>query len=74
MHPLDSDHTNHQPKFMKMYVIHWTSKGRGRSGTGTKLLDKHQAESLAAELNRDYPAIYHEAIVAAPELACATAG
>lgn len=59
---------------MKMYVIHWKSKASGRSGTGTKLLDKQEAERLAADLNRDYPTIYHEAIAAAPEMAIATAG
>ncbi len=59
---------------MKIYVIHWKSRTSGRSGTGTKLLNKQEAERLAANLNRDYPTIYHEAIVAAPEMAVASAG
>ena len=44
----------------KMYVIHWKSQVNGRAGTGTKLFDRNEAESLIAELNREYPQIHHE--------------
>jgi hypothetical protein len=44
----------------KMYVIHWKSQVNGRAGTGTKLFDRNEAESLVAELNREYPQIHHE--------------
>jgi len=43
-----------------MYVIHWKSQVNGRAGTGTKLFDRNEAESLVAELNREYPQIHHE--------------
>jgi hypothetical protein len=32
-------------------------------GAGTRLLQKDDAERLAAELNRDYPGIHHEAVL-----------
>ena len=56
---------------MKMYVIHWKSKASGRSGRGTKLLDKDEAERLVAELNREYPGIHHEAIAVESMMALA---
>jgi hypothetical protein len=45
----------------KAYVIYWKSKVNGRSGKGTLYFDREEAEKLAAELNRDYPEIEHEA-------------
>jgi hypothetical protein len=47
-------------KMNKMYVIHWKSKVNGRAGTGTKLFERDEAESLVDELNREYPQIEHE--------------
>ena len=48
------------------YVIRWTSTVSGRVGTGTKRFKQSEAERLAAELNRDYPGIEHEAILSVP--------
>jgi hypothetical protein len=50
----------------KTYVIHWKSKVNGRTGTGTSFFNRAEAEGLAAELNRDYPDIEHEARNTAP--------
>ncbi|GEM_PF-1485797 len=55
----------------KTYVIHWKSKVNGRTGTGTTRFTREEAESLAAELNRDYPEIEHEASNAASQTAAA---
>ena len=38
----------------------------GTVGTGTKRFKQPEAERLAAELNRDYPEIEHEAILVVP--------
>jgi hypothetical protein len=43
----------------KSYVIEWKSKTNGRVGRGTTLFDRQEAETLAEELNRDYPEIEH---------------
>src|SRR5262245_44711755 len=48
------------------YIIQWKSKVNGRSGKGTKFFTREEAEELAAELNREYPEIEHEALGAAP--------
>lgn len=57
----------------KSYVIQWKSKVNGRAGKGTKLFDREEAERLVDELNREYPQIHHEAIVA-PEQESANPG
>lgn len=46
----------------KTYVIEWKSKVNGRAGRGTKAFEREEAERLAAELNREYPDIEHEAV------------
>ena len=43
------------------YVIRWRSTVNGATGTGKRLMDREQAERLAAELNEEYPEIHHEA-------------
>jgi hypothetical protein len=42
-------------------VILWKSRTNGRAGKGTKLFRREEAESLAEELNRQFPQIIHEA-------------
>ena len=42
------------------YVIEWKSRVNGRAGRGTKRFDLEEAQRLAEELNREYPAIHHE--------------
>lgn len=57
------------------YVIQWKSKVNGRSGRGTKLFGKEEAEQLVQELNREYPQIEHglaEVQSAVPEQPWAT--
>jgi hypothetical protein len=49
------------------YVIQWKSKVNGRAGRGTKQFDRHEAEQLAQELNREYPDILHEVVKAMPQ-------
>lgn len=45
------------------YVISWKHKTRyGMKGTGTNRYPKHDAEVLAAELNKEFPHIEHWAI------------
>ena len=44
----------------RMYVVQWKSKVNGRSGRGTRKLDREEAERLVAELNREFPDIDHE--------------
>jgi len=51
---------------MKTHTIHWKSKINGRMGSGTRLLEKEEAEQLARELNGEYPTIHHEAILSLP--------
>lgn len=46
------------------YLIQWKSTVNGRAGKGTKLFDFEEASRLAAELNREYPAIHHEVVKA----------
>lgn len=48
------------------YVIAWKSKTEPRWGQGKKLFSREEAESLAAELNDDYPAFSHEALDLTP--------
>lgn len=43
----------------KSYVIAWKAKHREGAGRGKKLLNREEAEQLAAELNRDYPDFEH---------------
>jgi len=57
-------HSNVNP--LKTHTIHWKSQANGTMGAGTRLLEKEEAERLAAELNRDYPGIFHEAVLALP--------
>ena len=54
---------------MKTHAIHWKSTVSGKIGTGTRLLEKEEAERLATELNEDYPDIDHDAVI--PVLASA---
>jgi hypothetical protein len=46
----------------KSYVIRWRSKVNGRIGKGSRLFEKQEADSLAAELNEEYPEIEHEVV------------
>jgi hypothetical protein len=46
----------------KKYVIQWKSRTNGRTGTGTTLFDREEAEHLAQELNRDFPGIEHQSL------------
>ena len=40
---------------MKTYAIYWKSSVTGTVGTGTKRFEKEEAESLASELNEEFP-------------------
>ena len=51
---------------MKTHTIQWKSRANGRSGASSRLLKQEEAERLAAELNREYPHMRHEAIFALP--------
>ena len=51
---------------MKTHVIHWKSNENGKTGIGTLLFEKEEAELLAAELNGDFPHIEHQAVPCAP--------
>jgi len=51
----------------KTYVIQWKSKVNGRAGKGTKLFDLDEAQELAAELNQEYPDIFHELLNTEPQ-------
>ena len=44
------------------FVIAWRSATSERSGRGKKLMTREEAETLAAELNQDYPAFIHEVV------------
>lgn len=44
----------------KTFVISWRSKSEPRWGQGRKLFTREEAEALADEMNRDYPAFVHE--------------
>ncbi|MEY2428016.1 MAG: hypothetical protein QOJ40_901 [Verrucomicrobiota bacterium] len=44
------------------YVIRWKSLVNGRSGRGSKLFTKQEAQRLVEELNREFPSIQHEAV------------
>jgi hypothetical protein len=48
------------------YVIAWKSKSEPRFGQGKKLFTREEAETLAMELNQDYPAFIHAAVNLAP--------
>ena len=48
------------------YVTRWKSKVNGRAGRGTKEFSREHGDRLVAELNREYPDIEHELIVAPP--------
>jgi len=48
----------------EFYVIQWKSLVNGRSGKGTKQFSLDEAERLAEELNREYPDIVHEVVLA----------
>jgi hypothetical protein len=45
-----------------VFVIQWKNKVNGRAGKGTKQFTLEEAESLARELNEEYPDIAHEPI------------
>jgi flagellar motor switch protein FliG len=49
------------------YVIQWKSTVNGRAGRGTKIFEREEASRLADELNREYPQILHEVVVAQPK-------
>ena len=49
------------------YVIQWKSKVNGRAGRGTKQFEKEEAGRLVEELNREYPQIEHQAVLASGE-------
>ena len=49
------------------YIIQWRSLVNGRTGKGSKLFQRSEAEQLAAELNREYPEIHHEVVPANTE-------
>jgi hypothetical protein len=51
---------------MKTHTIHWKSLINGKIGAGTFLFEAEEAQRLAEELNRDYPAIHHEAVPSVP--------
>jgi hypothetical protein len=52
------------------FVIAWRSATSERAGRGKKLMTREEAEALAYELNRDYPAFIHEVVdIEAPEAA-----
>lgn len=53
----------------KQYVIRWKSKVNGRNGKGTTTFTQAEADKLVTELNRDYPEIEHEAVLADPTAA-----
>jgi len=44
------------------YVIAWKSELKSSFGRGKKLFTREEAESLAKELNQDYPDFVHEAL------------
>ena len=46
----------------KTFVIGWKSVTSESTGRGKKLMSRVEAELLAEELNRDYPAFIHEAV------------
>ena len=46
----------------KTYVISWRSRSGPAIGQGKKLLEREEAERLAAELNQEYPDFVHEAV------------
>lgn len=46
----------------KNFVIAWKSKSEPRWGQGKKLFTREEAETLADEMNQDYPAFVHEAL------------
>ncbi len=48
----------------KSYVIQWKSAINGRTGKGTKLFEREEAQRLADELNQEYPDIQHEPVEA----------
>ncbi len=52
----------------KTCVIQWKSTVNGRTGRGTKLFDREEAERLVAELNQEYPHILHECVDVESEL------
>lgn len=45
------------------YFIHWKSKVTGQTGNGTLIFDKEKAEQICRELNEEFPAIVHEAML-----------
>jgi hypothetical protein len=51
---------------MKTHAIHWKCTVTGCIGTGTKLFEKEEADSLATELNQKYPDIDHDAVIPVP--------
>lgn len=51
------------------YVIAWKSKSEPCFGQGKKLLTREEAETLADELNQDYPSFVHTALNLSPTAA-----
>ena len=52
----------------RTYVIGWKSKEEPRFGQGKKLFTREEAEQLAAQLNADYPAFFHEPLNLQPSV------
>ncbi len=46
----------------KDYIIAWKSNTNARMGVGKNLMDKQEAESLAAQLNNEHPEFQHIAV------------
>ena len=49
------------------FVIQWKSTVNGRVGKGTKIFNRAEGEELIQELNREYPEMIHELILAPPD-------
>ncbi len=46
------------------YIITWKARISGRTGHGKKIMDKPEAERVAAELNEEYPEYEHTVVAA----------
>ena len=46
------------------FIIQWKSTVNGRVGKGTKIFNRKEGEELIRELNREYPEMVHELIIA----------
>jgi hypothetical protein len=45
-----------------LFIIAWLNTTNARKGRGTRQFPRVEAESLADELNKDYPEIEHQAV------------